>query len=75
MQNEANLLFGHEVDIMLESLRRDMRNQLQLAQQVSDSKLWHEYNARITKRILETLNPKQAREHLTERTIALTSSR
>ncbi|OWW19263.1 hypothetical protein [Noviherbaspirillum denitrificans] len=53
------MLLPHEFDAMLQALRRDMRRELELAAIHKEDAAWHMTNARMAKRLLETLNPKQ----------------
>lgn len=58
MNGLSVVLFQHELEAALESLRRDMRSELTKAQAKSPWTLWHLHNARQIQRLLETLNPK-----------------
>lgn len=58
MENQITQLFHHEKVALLESLRRDMRNELHKAQNNPELAIYHQSNAHYIKRILEILNPK-----------------
>jgi hypothetical protein len=51
-------LYAYEFEEMLEALRRDLRIQSSLAKVSGEWAEWHASNARVDKRILEALNPK-----------------
>lgn len=52
-------LLPHEYDALLESLRRDLRTQQKLAKSPGLLADWHYCNVRMTKRLLNILNPKR----------------
>lgn len=54
-------LLAHEHWELLEALRRDMRNQQDLANKSGEWAEWHRYNARMVKHLLEAINPKRPR--------------
>lgn len=54
-----DFLLPHEYSALLESLRRDLRIQQELAKRPGSSVDWHQCNARMTKRLLNLLNPKR----------------
>jgi hypothetical protein len=68
--NAIPLLYEHEALHLLEALRRDLPHQLLNAERGGAEADWHRYNARISLRLLEILNPrirqrgKDRRQHL-----------
>jgi hypothetical protein len=57
MQN-TSILLESEMKALLDSLRRDLRKQQEMAQSNSDTADYCRWNARQVKRILEALNPR-----------------
>jgi hypothetical protein len=58
MGNRIEVLVLHEYEALLAALRRDIRNELDKAASRPEWADYHHANARISKRILEALNPK-----------------
>jgi len=58
MNLDDKLLFPHEINTLLEALRRDYRTQYNLALSSGEWTEWHRNNARMVLRVLEVLNPK-----------------
>jgi isopenicillin N synthase-like dioxygenase len=54
-------LSAHEVEALLEALRRDLRHQSRAAECRNHLMDWHRHNARMSKRLLEAINPKAVR--------------
>lgn len=61
MEDQITLLFRHEKETLLDALRRDMRNELDKAENSPELAIYHHSNARYIKRLLEILNPKSMR--------------
>lgn len=58
MGNGIEVLVLYEHEALLAALRRDMRNELAKAANSPEWADYHYANARISKRLLEALNPK-----------------
>lgn len=56
----SELLMPHEFLALVEALRRDLKTQQELANNPGPWVEWHFYNARMAKRLLDTLNPKRS---------------
>jgi hypothetical protein len=54
-----HFLLPYEQHALLEALRRDLRIQQELAGRPGPWINWHQYNARMAKRLLNALNPKR----------------
>ena len=63
--SNAATLMQHEVEALLAALRRDMRAEEDAAAADPQWADWHRNNARLDKRLLETLNPKREALHRT----------
>lgn len=66
MDSHFDILMNYELQALLEALRRDLRSE---QEKVATDFAWsdvHARNVRIVKRLLEAINPKQAREHPTQ---------
>jgi hypothetical protein len=58
MNNVKALLFSHELEALLEALRRDHRSEADKACSDPVEAEWHQRNARMSLRILEVLKPR-----------------